>query len=305
MLLSVYVHNFKDYLAAVERYSPHTVTNYISDLSSFVDFIKITYQLQSLDELNTFHTRAWIVSLMEAKLSARSLNRKISSLSAFFKYCRKLGLIQIDLMAKVKRLRQPKRLPAYVNEKKMAEILLSKKMEVEPNYERLLHHLIISLLYNCGLRRAELISLQSEDIDYARQVIKIMGKGRKERLVPVSSDLLQELKSYSELKEQWIETLESGYFLLRRNGKPLYPKMVYNVVRNALSVIPELDKRSPHILRHSFATHLSDNGADINAIKMLLGHANLAATQIYMHNAPARLKNIYKQAHPRSGENID
>lgn len=298
MLLRHAIDQFGDYIHAVERYADHTRINYISDLKAFVDFLLINYQIDEITKVQSLHTRSWIVSLMEQKLSHRSLNRKISSLSAFFKYCRKFGLTIENPMTKVKRFKQAKRLPVVVQEKDMS-IILSKDDIDGGGYEQALGNMILSLLYGCGLRRAELIGLQSKDIDHARKIIKVLGKGRKERLIPVSDSLLDEIAEFEKLKNSILGEKVNNYLLVRENGQPLYPKRVYNLVKKKLLEVPDLSRRSPHILRHSFATHLSDAGADINAIKMLLGHANLSATQVYMHNSPGRLKAIYKKAHPR------
>lgn len=301
MKLSTVIGQFDAYIGAVERYSEHTRINYMADLRAFTTFLQITYQLAGLEEVRPLHTRSWIVSLMEQKLSHRSLNRKISSLAAFFKYCRKLGMISVDPMSKVKRFKQPKRLPVAAPEQALNQ-LLSKDKGTAPEYNETLAQVVLELLYSCGLRRAELIALQDEDIDPARKVIKVLGKGRKERLIPLNEGLYKTIEVYRQLRDRNIPEPSCTNLLVRANGQALYPKLVYNIVRSSLSDIPDLNRRSPHILRHSFATHLSEAGADINAIKMLLGHANLSATQVYMHNAPGRLKKIYKDAHPRSGE---
>lgn len=298
MLLIQAINQFGDYISSVERYAEHTRINYLSDLNAFADFLIVNYQMNEITLVQPLHTRSWIVSLMEQNLSHRSLNRKISSLSAFFKHCRKFGLTTNNPMAKVKRFKQAKRLPVVVQEKDLAGII-KRSAYSKCNYDQVLENMILSLLYGCGLRRSELIELKSHDIDHSRKLIKVLGKGRKERLIPVSEKLLGDITEFEKLRDSTTSGNVNGNFLVRGNGQPLYPKLVYNLVKRNLSLVPDLSRRSPHILRHSFATHLSDAGADINAIKMLLGHANLNATQVYMHNSPGRLKAIYKKAHPR------
>jgi integrase/recombinase XerC len=301
MLLTECIVKFASYLRGVERYSEHTVINYESDLTAFHSFCVITYQTHEINGISSMHTRAWIVSLLENKLSHRSLNRKITALSTFFKYCRKMGIITTDPMTKVRRFKQPKRLPAYVPESNMQEILHPDDLSAESDYDDVLVHTIIVLFYTCGLRRSELIALRDGDIDTARSLIKVFGKGKKERLVPIPTELLKKIKAYQDRRDNEV-VKEDDHLFLRKNGKALYPKLVYSMVSKTLSAVPNLEKHNPHLLRHTFATHMSDAGADINAIKMLLGHANLAATQVYMHNSPGRLKQIYKNAHPRAKE---
>ncbi|HET8963170.1 MAG TPA: tyrosine-type recombinase/integrase [Chitinophagales bacterium] len=299
MLITDCITKFTQYLSGVERYSEHTIINYSSDLEAFHSFLVITYGEHRTENIQSLHTRTWVVSLLENKLSHRSLNRKITSLNSFFKYCRKMGFIAIDPMTKVKRFRQPKRLPAYVPESNMDSILSPVSGQEVTSYDELLLQTILTVFYACGLRRSELIALKDSDVDYSRQLLHVFGKGKKERLVPMPPDLIENIKEYQNCRDNEITRIDDTLFL-RKNGKSLYPKLVYNLVSRTLSGIPNLEKHNPHLLRHTFATHLSDAGADINAIKMLLGHANLAATQVYMHNSPGRLKQIYKDAHPRA-----
>lgn len=301
--MQITVERFYNYIGSIDRYSEHTRQSYLNDLDSFAAFLAITYQINDIRSVSHIHVRAWIVSLMDQKLSTRSINRKISALSTFFKYCRRFNEVAGDPMKKVVRPKQQKRLPVAVPKVGMEGLGLDDETTEDTPYKEALTSLIIKMLYSTGLRRAELIGLRDTDIDTSRQVLKVFGKGKKERLVPVNRDLLQEISMYQKIRNNRFPESDNNFLLLTQNGKPLYPKLVYNIVRSVLSHVPNLERKSPHILRHTFATHLSNAGADINAIKMLLGHASLSATQVYMHNAPNRLKAIYEQAHPRS--NID
>ncbi|MCO6459887.1 MAG: tyrosine-type recombinase/integrase [Saprospiraceae bacterium] len=295
------LNRFYNYIGAVQRYSENTKQSYQNDIDGFASFLSVTYQIKSPHHITHFHIRTWIVRLMDNKLSTRSINRKISSLHTFFKYLRRFEGLDADPMVKVVRPKIAKRLPISVpkSDESITRLL---EQRSAGDYDVALTEIIIIMLYGTGLRRSELIGLKEADVDRVRKVIRVIGKGRKERFVPIGESLLKKLDEYIELKHQAIKTISSDLVFLTNSGKPLYPKMVYNIVNRYLKTIPNLERRSPHILRHTFATHLSDSGADINAIKMLLGHSSLAATQVYMHSAPNRLKSIYKNAHPRAEE---
>jgi len=292
---------FYDYIVSVERYSDNTKQSYQNDLDGFASFLYITYQLQSWHDITHFHIRSWIVSLMDTGHSVRTIHRKISSLSTFFKYLRRFEGLANDPLKKIVRPKSMKRLPVSVPSNELMEHSPLEEADSD-DYRANLEAMVVLMLYSAGLRRSELIQLREEDIDRQRMVLKVVGKGKKERFVPIKADLLKKIDDFIELKNKTINVVGKGPIFLTTSGKPMYPKLVYNIVNRYLKNIPNLERRSPHILRHSFATHLSDAGADINAIKMLLGHSSLAATEVYMHNAPQRLKSVYLKAHPRSEE---
>lgn len=292
---------FYDYIVSVERYSDNTKQSYQNDLDGFASFLCITYQLPSFHEITHFHIRSWIVSLMDSGHSVRTIHRKISSLSTFFKYLRRFEGLATDPLKKIVRPKSMKRLPISIPSDDLITISSLELTETD-DYQANLEEMVVLMLYSAGLRRSELIQLREEDIDRQRLMLKIVGKGKKERFVPIKRELLTKIDEFIGLKNKTINVVEKGPIFLTRTGKPMYPKMVYNIVSRFLNNIPNLERRSPHILRHSFATHLSDAGADINAIKMLLGHSSLAATEVYMHNAPQRLRSVYLKAHPRSEE---
>lgn len=297
------IERFYGYIASVERYSENTKQSYQNDIDGFAFFISATYQITSIHEITHFHIRSWIVSLMDNHHSSRTVHRKISALNTFFRYLRRFEGLKADPMKKIVRPKSQKKLPVSIPK----EDLLIGSGTTEPvpdSYRSVMEDLIVTLLYSAGLRRAELIGLAEQDIDRNRMLLKIRGKGKKERLVPLGKELLIKIDDFIRLKYLTVKDITSDQVFLTESGKPVYPKMVYNIVNRYLKNVPNLERKSPHILRHSFATHLSDAGADINAVKMLLGHSSLAATQVYMHNAPNRLKAIYTRAHPRS-ENDD
>jgi len=290
---------FYEYIVSVERYSENTKQSYQNDIDSFASFILISYEITDPTLITHFHIRSWIVSLMESKCSTRTIHRKISALSTFFKFLRKFEGLEKDPMKKIVRPKTQKRLPIVVPENDLTQTLRL-KAGTENEYSAVMSNLMVNLLYSAGLRRSELISLLEKDIDRDRMLIKVTGKGKKERFVPINEQILKMMDHYIDVKRLILKQGSDNFLFLTIHGKPVYPKLVYNIVNGHLKSIPNLERKSPHILRHTFATHLSDSGADINAIKMLLGHSSLAATQVYMHNAPHRLKAVYNKSHPRA-----
>jgi len=230
-------------------------------------------------------------------ISNSSINRKISALKSFYKYLLRKEIVTINPMAKVQSLKKSKRLPSFVPKSKM-EYLQEETLNKD-SFSAIRDELIINILYMTGIRRSELINIKSADINKFRLEIKIIGKGNKERLCPITNQVLEKIASYTELKEEEFGKLDHTYLLVTDKGKPCYPKLIFNVVSRALKKINASEKTSPHVLRHTFATHLSANGAELNAVKELLGHASLAATQVYTHNTIDRLKTEYKKAHPK------
>jgi len=293
------IESFEKYLRYERRYSEHTVTSYINDLGQFQVYLSAQLGLSREEDLKHFHIRSWIVYLMKDGYTAKSVNRKISTLKSYFKYLKKAGIVRTNPTSKVIAPKIAKRLPTVVREERL-EKLLSDSI-IDSDFRSVRDSLVIELLYTTGMRRSELINLKKTDINSALKQIKVLGKGNKERIIPVSNALLQKIAAYSSLKIS--EDLDQvPYVIVTDSGKKAYPKLIYNIVRRELSSVSTVEKRSPHILRHSFATHLANQGAELNAIKEILGHANLSATEIYMHNSIDRLRSVYDKAHPKSGK---
>lgn len=290
------IREFLDYLTFQKRYSPHTILSYQNDLNDFYKFI-IDSDIQSDKEITPTMVRSWLANLMERKFSACTVNRKISALKSYFKYQLRLKNITASPLADKKSLKISRRLPVFLEEKEVDK-LLSQDQQTE-TWEEILSHIILVIFYQTGIRLSELLNLKEKDVDTYSSAIKVLGKGNKERIIPVSNDFLREITHYLEQKKKWIGTENQDYLLVRENGKALYPKYIYNMVRDRVGEIATIERKSPHVLRHTFATHLTNNGAPINAVKELLGHSSLAATQIYTHNSIEKLKEIYKQAHPK------
>lgn len=289
---------FLNYLTFQRRYSHNTIISYENDLTHFFDFILEEYKTTELNEISASIIRTWLASLKENKYSSKSINRKISSLKAFFKYQLRLKKISINPVSTISALKVNKRLPSFVSEKDIS-ILLDHDFFPE-TFEGKTNFLIFEILYQSGIRRSELINLKENDINKSSVSIKVLGKGNKERIIPINNKLLDIIGDYILIKKERFPELSVGQLLVSKKGKPLDPKYVYNVVKLNLGKVSTAERKSPHVLRHSFATHLTNNGAQINAIKELLGHSSLAATQIYTHNTIERLKEVYKQAHPKS-----
>lgn len=284
---------FLKYLQFEKRYSHHTLLAYTTDLSQFIQFINTEYQLIELSEINHSVIRSWIVSLMEQKVTARSVNRKITTLKTFYKFLLRQQKVTQNPMLKVLSPKVSKRLPVFVEKEKM-DALLDNTI-VDDTFEGKRNKLIIELFYATGIRLSELINLKQTDVDMYASQLKVLGKRNKERIIPFSDALKHEIANYIEAKP----ISDTEYLFINKNGKKLYEKLVYRIVNSNLALITTANKKSPHVLRHTFATQMLNNGADLNAVKELLGHANLSATQVYTHNTVEKLKNIHKQAHPR------
>jgi integrase/recombinase XerC len=272
-------------------------------LEAYFNFQQLTFSKSGYLETENYMVRSWIVHLSQEGFEARSINRKISALNSCFKYYIRTGNIQVNPMMHVSLLKVPKRLPSFFTEND----LKSAKLIPDPQlseYEILRNKLIINLLYNTGCRRGELIALKPSDISFARKEIRLFGKGKKERNIPVSPILIEEIKKYLDIRLGFFNDIseKEDHLFLSAKGKEMQPKAIYNIVKNQMHLMTTSDKKSPHVLRHSFATHMLNNGADINAIKELLGHASLAATQVYTHNSIERLKEVYEKAHPSAGK---
>jgi len=289
------VQSFINYLSFEKRYSAHTITSYQNDLNQFFGYLEKIYRLTDIGIISHFHIRSWMVELMDIGVSPRSINRKLSSLKSFFKYLLRQERIKVNPMNKIVAPKAGKRLPSYIRESEMSKL---SELKANSDYSTYRDYLIMHILYYTGIRRSELINLKDKDINLSGG-IKVLGKGNKERIIPVLPDLMKEIKEYQIIRNNSFEG-KSEFLLLTDKGVKLYPKFVYNTVKRYLSLVTTSQKKSPHILRHSFATHLSNRGAELKAIKELLGHANLSATQIYMHNSVDKLKETYNSAHPKA-----
>lgn len=291
---------FLDYLKFQKRYSQHTVISYQTDLSSFFDYLFGEIGEMQMNEITASLVRSWLAGLKEQGMESRSINRKISALKSYFKFQLKQGSIDSSPMATIISPKNKKRLPQYVDEK--GTETLFKHVEFDGGWKGQTESLIMKLFYHTGMRQAELVGLKESQVDKSNSQIKVLGKGNKERVVPVSRELMNDIAGYIQAKRKGFEIFDAEYVLVNDKGKRLYPKYVYIIVRKYLSErgVTTIDKRSPHILRHTFATHLMNNGADINAVKELLGHSSLAATQVYTHNTIDKLKDVYKKAHPKA-----
>ena len=287
---------FLKYLHLEKRYSPHTVKAYQIDLTQFQDYLEETYE-SVLQKVKHQMVRSWLAQMLDYGISPRSVNRKITALKSFYKFLLKEEKIKEDPTLKVVPPKMSKKLPSFIDEGQMRYLL--DELDFEDGYTGLRDKLMIELFYSTGIRQAELINLKIKDIDFSTNVIKVLGKRNKERLIPLTIELRQKIGAYLKLRAE-LPYKDNSYLLLTNKGKKLYPTLVYRQVNHYLNQVTSLDKKSPHVLRHTFATHMLNNGADLNAIKELLGHANLSATQVYTHNTIDKLKKVYNQAHPRA-----
>ena len=292
----MFIERFLQYLQFEKRVSPHTLTAYRKDLDQFSGFLK-KMDLNA-DEVEYGHVRSFMVDLLDEDIEPQTINRKLSALRSFYKFLLREQFISHNPMLQIKAQKSPKRLPVTAETAKL-DMLLDSENVFPDSFAGLRDKLVIELLFGTGIRLAELITLKETDINKWDKTLRIFGKRSKERIVPVNSSLLKLLEDYIAAKQHEFES-EIPMLIVTNKGQPAYSKLVYRIVHNYLSLISTQDKKSPHVLRHTFATALLDNGADLNAIKELLGHASLAATQVYTHNSVERLKTIYKQAHPRA-----
>lgn len=289
----MHVDDFLNYIAKEKRYSQHTIKGYKTDLIEFSDYTHRYFDL-SIECANHRVVRSWFAQMIEDGFKPRTIHRKSSSLKSFYKFLMVRGLLEKSPMDLVPLPKMDKKLPKFVEEKSL-DVLLN-ELEFPDNFEGKRDKLILDLFYQTGIRQSELIGLALNDVDFTQQQIKVLGKRNKERIIPVSPNLLETISEYVSYRK----THSVVNLLLTSGGKKLYPKLVYNIVNKYLSKVTTLSQRSPHVLRHSFATHMLNNGAELNSIKELLGHVNLSATQVYTHNSMEKIKSIYKQAHPRA-----
>lgn len=299
------IQSFLDYLKFEKRYSLHTLVSYENDIRSFFAYLLNNFGEQQLTGINSALVRSWLATLKENKISSKSINRKISSLRSFFKYHLKRGAITTMPTANVTAPKIGKRLPVFMKESETKDLLAMLSQSSE-DWKSLNARMLITLFYSTGMRLSELINLKERQLDMARMQIRVLGKGNKERIIPVNKELVQLILMYQEQKAKVFAQKDAfgdgkeELLLVTEKGKKMYSKYAWLLVNKYMGGVSTLDKRSPHVLRHTFATHLMNNGADLNAVKELLGHASLAATQVYTHNTIEKLKNVYKKAHPKA-----
>ena len=289
--------SFIQYLKTEKRYSSHTVESYSNDLDQFSVFLTTLGQSDDPAEASSHDIRAWIVDLIESGKSTVTVHRKISCLRVFFKYMRKEGFMQGDPMQKVALPRKEKKLPVFIEEKTMDKLLDGNNFS--DDFTGVRNKAMVEMLYLTGMRRAELIGLKDSDVDLANSEVRVTGKRNKQRIIPLVKSFIVRLEDYIVKRNEAVER-DGEWFFVTDKGNKLYDKFVYNNIKRYLSAVTTAEKKSPHTLRHSFATHMLNKGADLNSIKELLGHANLSATQVYTHNTFEKLKKVYKQAHPRA-----
>jgi integrase/recombinase XerC len=297
-----YIKDYLNFLENNQRYSIHTIRSYSIDLNGFEKFIKNNFDIE-LDKAKRIHINDWIMYLSESGLKSSSINRKIVALSSFYSFLVNKNIISQNPVNNISKPKISKRIPQYVKSKDLNLELLNEDIANDAihDYEPYRNILIIEMLYQTGMRRSELVNLKNEDIDINRKTIKVLGKRNKQRYIPFSDNLKKVILEYIKLKNDFFsERKVDDYFFLLKNGKKLYDKFVYRIVNTYLSDINYIYQKSPHILRHTFATHLLQEGADLNAIKELLGHSSLASTQIYAHSSIEHIKKVYSKAHPRS-----
>jgi len=290
------VDSFLKYLKFEKRYSPKTVLAYESDLHQFQDFLNSEFDNAHSHDANHSLVRSWIVNLVENRMDAVSVNRKIACLRSYFKFLIKREILAKDPMAKIKILKTKKKLPHFIHEADMVTIL-------DPtawgnDFDTLRNQLMLELLYGTGMRLSELISLKDSSVNLKDRTVKVLGKRNKERVIPFTSSLVQLIEGYRKIRNREVER-KGDTFIVMKTGAPVYPMMVNRIVKKYLKG-SNVEKKSPHVLRHTYATHLLNKGAEINAVKDLLGHSSLAATQVYTHNSIEKLKKVFDQAHPKA-----
>jgi len=284
---------FITYLSSEKRFSEHTIKSYTTDLNQFALFLSTEFQIvDQINEISFQIIRTWIADLLEKGISPRSVTRKISTLKTYFKFLIRQGMLIENPMVKLVAPKSKKSLPVFIEEDQIASLL--NEVQFEKGFIGQRNKLIIELFYVTGVRLSELINIKISDVNFISQSIKVLGKRDKERIIPITSSVVNALNNFLANNQQ------NTYLFADLEGKKLYNKLVYRIVNKYIGKISSVNKKSPHILRHTFATHMLNNGADINAIKELLGHANLSATQVYTHNTIEKLKKVYKQAHPRA-----
>ncbi len=291
------IQTFLAYLQFEKRFSKHTITSYQNDLIQFFDYLALQYGETALPNITHSYIRSWLASLKSNDISSKTINRKISTLRSFFKYAVKTGALETTPMGKVIAPKPEKRLPQFVAEKDMVTLL--NHVEFNADWKGQTDRLLVELFYNTGMRLSELVNLKEANLNAGNNTIKVLGKGNKERLIPISPAVMALAENYKKEKQN-LENATTEFLLVTEKGLQLPLRSVYASVKKYLSLVTTIEKKSPHILRHTFATHLLNSGADLNAVKELLGHSSLAATQVYTHNTIEKLKNIHQKAHPKA-----
>ncbi|MBX2846454.1 MAG: tyrosine-type recombinase/integrase [Saprospiraceae bacterium] len=292
----MFIEAFENYLLQEKRYSEHTAKAYTKDVYAFFLYLETTYQLDQPEEVTTPLVRSWLASLVEAGRSATTVNRKLSALKTYFKFLSKTQrLSPPNPVQNLTALKQPQKLPQFIDVAHIQNFLFA---ETNNDFAAQRDKLIVAILYSTGVRRAELIDLKESDVDFENEQIKVLGKGNKERIIPIGNELKKSIKNFIFSKMEKFGSVHSDALIVTDKGKKMYPGFVYKKVKAVISSISTLSKQSPHVLRHSFATHLINNGADLMTIKELLGHSSLQSTQVYTHNSIERLKEVYKSTHP-------
>ena len=289
---------FIDYLKFGKRYSAHTIRSYRDDLDQFAAYIKEEFGGMAVGEISPAIIRSWLAALKDKGLTSRSVTRKISALKSWYKHLIRVGEADQSPMGAILSPKAGKRLPVYVEQKEMAGLF--SEVEFPDDWEGRTDRLLLRILYYTGMRLSELVGLREGQVDFGNRVIKVLGKGNKERVIPVNRELIDAIGDYRDSKRVELEGSDKQFLLVNGKGRKLYPKYVQRAVKSYLAQVTTIDQKSPHVLRHTFATHLMNGGAELNSVKELLGHASLAATQIYTHNSIEKLKEIYKNAHPKA-----
>ncbi len=290
------IDHFIEYLSFEKKYSPHTTRAYQDDLNSFQAFCNAIFENQQLIDVNYSQIRSWIVEMVGQNISNRTINRKISSLKTFYKFLIKTKQLEESPLLKHQALKVSKRVQVPFSEKEINEVI--NKLDGNDDFESVRNKLIVELLYSTGMRRAELIEIKIGAIDFSNAMLKVLGKRNKERYIPLLKSVQQTLKIYIEKRKDIAS--DGDYLFITKKGNKIYPNFVYRIINDYFSSVSSKVKKSPHVMRHSFATHLLNEGADLNSVKELLGHSSLASTQIYTHSSLSELKKVYNQAHPRS-----
>lgn len=290
--------SFIDYLILERNYSSLTVKAYKNDIKSFQKFLVSEYDDSNISSANYSQIRSWIIRLVESDISNRSINRKVSALNSFYKFLLKIEVLKVNPLAKHKALKTSKKIQVPFSEAEVASVI--DELQHEDDFKGIRNKLIIELFYSTGIRRIELVNLKMSDIDIPNNMLKVLGKRNKERYVPLLNAVSETIKCYINKRGELKTILDTEFLFLTNKGVKIYETLVYRIINEYFSMASNKVKKSPHILRHSFATHLLNQGADLNAVKELLGHSSLAATQVYTHNSIAELKKVYYKAHPRS-----
>ena len=297
ILLLEAISSFQDFIKFERRYSAHTIRAYKDDLAHFSQFLKSQFEVDQVDQINASMIRTWMAAFAAQKVLPRTINRKVSTLKSFFKFCLVKQWMEVSPAKTIQVLKTKKRLPTYVEQDQIQNLL---RNDFFPNdFQGRMEYLVVVILYQTGMRVSELVNLKDTQIDLVRSQIKVLGKGNKERVIPIGNELIRMIKDYKDERNKL--DIESSPKLFLINSKYKHPsaRQLYSIVKKYLSLVTTADKKSPHVLRHSFATHLTSNGAELNAVKELLGHSSLAATQVYTHNSIDRLRDIHKKSHPK------